>query len=170
MDRHCPEKLYECTECGKNMKRGKFKDHIAKEHQDKMLDRFIKGADEENQLHQPLLGGESESSPAQVVRRIPVGWTRWYMDPPIQWVGVPANLADPENQIMDADVDENQPVVQINFQTLGGIDKFHYIFGMLLFTSRVSIYYIYSFSFWSVNTFFKMMKNGFNAMIQTVQN
>jgi hypothetical protein len=40
--KNCPEKLYECTECNKMMKKDMFKYHISREHQDTMLDKFMK--------------------------------------------------------------------------------------------------------------------------------
>jgi len=32
VDKYCPEKLYECAECGKQMKKDIFKYHISREH------------------------------------------------------------------------------------------------------------------------------------------
>lgn len=38
----CREKLFECAECGKQMKRDIFRLHISREHQDTMLNKFSK--------------------------------------------------------------------------------------------------------------------------------
>jgi hypothetical protein len=38
----CREKLFECAECGKQMKREIFRLHISREHQDTMLNKFAK--------------------------------------------------------------------------------------------------------------------------------
>jgi len=42
VDKYCTEKLFECAECGKKMKKDIFKYHISREHQDTMLDKFLK--------------------------------------------------------------------------------------------------------------------------------
>lgn len=42
MDKYCSEKLFECAECGKKMKKDIFKYHISREHQDTMLNKFLK--------------------------------------------------------------------------------------------------------------------------------
>ena len=40
----CPEKLYECKECGKTMKKDIFKYHVAREHPDSMFQSFMRDA------------------------------------------------------------------------------------------------------------------------------
>jgi len=49
LDNHCPETLFECAECGKQMKKEIFKYHIAREHQDTMFNKFLK-RDEEQKM------------------------------------------------------------------------------------------------------------------------
>lgn len=47
------------------------------------------------------------------VRRIPAGWTRWYLSPPIQWEGVPAHELLPNQNPINGQLD--QRMIQINF-------------------------------------------------------
>jgi hypothetical protein len=90
VEKYCPEKLFECAECGKQMKKDVFKYHIAREHQDTMFNKFLKSNNDREQMLLPETQA-SQSSTLLNRRAIPPGWTRWYMDPPIQWVGVPSN-------------------------------------------------------------------------------
>ena len=46
VDKYCTEKLFECAECGKKMKKDIFRYHIAREHQDTMLNKFLKKENE----------------------------------------------------------------------------------------------------------------------------
>ena len=48
MEKYCTEKLYECTECSQKFKKDALKYHILKEHQDTMLNKFLKKENEES--------------------------------------------------------------------------------------------------------------------------
>ena len=48
MENSCPEKLFECAECSKKFRKDMFKYHIAKEHQDTMLTKFLKQNQEDS--------------------------------------------------------------------------------------------------------------------------
>lgn len=95
-----------------------------------------------------------------VRRAIPPGWARWYMDPPIQWVGVPVQYGQDGNIGNSSDDEEaknndNQTqMVQIDFNSLQSIDKIHYCLGMLKYVSCNFMFYSFKFTIWTVKKFF----------------
>ena len=46
--KNCPEKLFECAECGKLLKKDTFKYHISREHPDTMFQKFVIDQDTQN--------------------------------------------------------------------------------------------------------------------------
>jgi hypothetical protein len=76
------------------------------------------------------------------------------MDPPIQWVGVPE-----QDQELDPEL-ANTRMRQIDFLTLGPLDRFHYVFGMFIFCTRMTSFYIFRFGMWSIKNVFDLFKQG----------
>ena len=61
VDKYCPEKLFQCAECNKKMKKDIFKYHISREHQDTMLDKFLKPDQEHTDRDQNRAGGQTDA-------------------------------------------------------------------------------------------------------------
>ena len=164
-EKYCPEKLFECAECGKKMKKDIFKYHIAREHQDTMLNKFLK---QENNPNEPLLpqqNGENGEGTLTVRRSIPPGWSRWYMDPPIQWVGVPAqHLQDPVDEQDEEESPNSQHLVQINFHQLRNMDKFHYVMGMFQYITKYAVYYTFKLGVYTCKEFYRATRYFLNML------
>ena len=66
--------------------------HIYKAHGDQIFTEFQTVKEE---IHEEPMSDSSEDSryrPANhVLRNIPLGWKKFYMDPPIQMIGIPLN-------------------------------------------------------------------------------
>lgn len=73
------------------LKKDMFKFHIQREHPELMLSMFIKDNEiEDNQSQISNSGFQSRRDNNQFFRReIPPGWEKFYLDPPIQLVGIP---------------------------------------------------------------------------------
>ena len=61
VDKYCPEKLFQCAECNKKMKKDIFKYHISREHQDTMLNKFLKPDQEQTDRDNNRPGGQIDA-------------------------------------------------------------------------------------------------------------
>ena len=118
------------------MKIEQFKIHIAREHQDTMVKKFTKRSAAPRNVDHP-----SESQ--QIIEREPE-WARWYMNPPIQWVGIQSSVGSQ----------------QIHFQNLRHLDKFHYILGMFIYIIKRTFFHIFKFVRFSVKSGIVALKIG----------
>ena len=68
-------------------------------------------------------------------RQVPPGWERFYLDPPIQLVGIPVQVQNGDSMELD--------VQHIHFYTLSPIEKLHYCLGLGYYTFRLTSIFLF---------------------------
>ena len=152
----CPEKQYECVECNQMFKKVEFRYHISREHGDSMFRKFLKSNnenDQEDEFEEDEETANSRRRTSYLRRLVPPGWQKFYLDPPIQLVGMPN---PPELEM-----------THLNFYDLCLTDQFHYISGMVFYSCKWTSIFLGKFAF---NTLISLFKLSFRTIGRGLRN